>query len=234
MTTVGLGWVFLSLMVGATATVIYARVLGSEDETNTSRRLRQAGTTDNVVHNLCTDCRKKANVPACSYICNLNAINVTHPELERISGLFFARPDTVANRKVRWVLGLQAHTHGKIEGFSTAQIGSHYQDYDINGLYIGDETLLLILRTTFDASTNSPSSSNTAVVQEASDDNHTGYPLDRSEDPEAIGLKLRIVNFDLLHAQTTGYTYVDPQGPFELIFERKTRSDLDTYFELTA
>lgn len=225
-----LGWVFLSLIIGATATVVYARVLGSEDETNTTRRLGQVGTIDNVVENLCADCRLKANVPACSYICNLNAINVTHPELERINGLFLSRPDTVAHRKVRWVLGLQAHTDGKIEGFSAAQIGSHYQEYDVNGLYIGDETLLLLLRTTFDATTDPPHSDTIRVEKK---DNHTGSPLDQSADPEAIGLKLRIVNFDLFDAQTTGYTYVDPQGPINLVFERKHPRDLDTYFDLT-
>lgn len=220
MTAALLTVVLLLLAFGCAIVATYARVVGVEE-------LVVPGSDNGVVgtpefSDTCGDCKRVANAPACAYFCNMNAINVPHEGLDRLNGLYKVKHDSSPD-VVRWILALQCGSDGVITGFSTVRRGPRYQDYDVSGVYIGNDTMVLLL-----SSRREEAAAETETEQTTADES---YLLSDAADPEAVGLKLRIVGQgNLLTGSTTGQTYLDPDSPIALTFERTDHVPAD-YFQ---
>lgn len=160
---------------------------------------------------ICEDCREIANVPACSFMCNYNAINEPNEDLPTLNGIYLLKSHNVGDSGtvIRWVLELNLSTDGSITGFSSVRRQSNYQNFSVSGIYAGSATLLLLLSTA--ETTGEPLKVWDPTESEV---------LATSADPGATGLKLTIAEDSLLHGSTTGYTYVDRHAPIQLTFEK--------------
>lgn len=202
--------VFVSLFVSL---LIIGRSIGSKEN------LREVSLTQSF-NKLCEDCRSRANVPACSFVCDLNAIHVPNDTLlPGLSGTYILKHHNI-RPMLLWVLELQCNSDGSVLGFSVIRRGINYQSYHVSGVYAGAGTLLLLLSST--DRTGEPVAPNLVDLPS----------LSTSADPEAVGLKLKVVAGSLLHGSTTGQTALDGGSPIEVSFE-KTVEVPDDYFSAT-
>lgn len=194
---------------------------------------------------LCDECKSMANVPACSFICNMNAVvNVPTPGLSTHSGVYLLKHHNIlinpeqgqGGETFRWALVLDVANDGKVHGFSAVRRGSDYESYDVTGVYAGNSTLMLIL---LSVSTGQPAIVLDNTLDSLLEDLTTEDPDDPvtvlhtrdnrllfSPNPGASGLKLTFDTNGHLYGATTGYTYLESRNaelPISVTFEKRER-----------
>lgn len=200
------------------ALFVWARIIAVD--VSMSPAYSQSANLRESVNNICRDCRSKGNIPACSYICNLNAMNVA-ADIEDLTGVYKLKYHGTQDF-MRWILALECGANGTVTGFSTVRKGHRYENYDVSGLYVGSSTILLLLSTTDD--TSEP-----AAPPSLLDERQT-HTLQTSADPGAVGLKLVVSTGDILRGSTTGYTYLDDVSPIEVAFQKTNDPITSEYF----
>ncbi len=203
---------------------------------------------------LCDECKSMANVPACSFICNMNAVvNVPTPDLSTHSGVYLLKHHNIVNQyehqggeTFRWALVLDVANDGKVHGFSAVRRGADYESYDVTGVYAGNSTLMLIL---LSVSTGPPATVLDDTLDSLVEDLYTENPDDPvtvlhttdnrllfSPNPGASGLKLTFDANGHLYGATTGYTYLESRNaelPISVTFEKRERIP-ENYFSTSG